>query len=895
MTRTLDLAGTWQIALDREDRGVSDDWPTRSFSDTLQLPGSLQAQGFGDDPGPDTPWTANVMDRSWWTSPDFAQDRTPGSIRLPFWLTPRKHYVGVAWYRREVEVPADWAGQRCTLLLERVHWGSRLWIDGHEVGACDSLSAPHTFDLTGRLSPGRHALTLRIDNRMLVDVGNWAHSVSDHTQTNWNGVIGRLELNATSPAAIAAIRTWPDIATRSVRVEVEVVATQAGRGTVRIGDISAPVAWTAAGGSVSLHVPLGPQAALWDEYHPTLHRLEVRLSGDQADDARSITVGLREVGRSPGRMLTINGHEILLRGTLECCIFPDTGYPPTDRAAWERIYAICRAHGLNHLRFHSWCPPEVAFDVADALGFYLQVEVNAWCHIGRGQPIDDWVLAESERLVAAHGNHPSLILLMIGNEMLPYAADAERDRYLAAWSEVWVARDARRLYAGSTLTASVDGDQVRVSSGTYGASTWATGTYRSPPTALPHVVHEMGQYCAFPDLRLLDRPAGFLAWSNLAIFRDRLRASGLGHHAGAFLDASGRLQALCYKEDIEAVLRASEPAGYQLLDLRDFPGQGTALVGVLDAYWNPKGYISAVEYRRFAGATVPLATLPRVLTDDQQVEVPLGASHFGPEPLTKVEAAWSLRADDGRVVAAGVLPRCDLPRGRTPDLGRIALGPLVMGRYRLELRLSDDGPANDWPIEVVPAQAAIAVPDGVRFATTADQDLLAWVAAGGTAVLCAADLGHLPPPGAFVPVFWNRQWFPSQRTTTLGLLTDPRHPALAAFPSAGHTTWLWKDVVETASCLPVAGWPDTAVIVRWIDDWNTSRSLALVAECRLGAGRLVIAACDAVRDLAQRPATRQLVRSLLAYAASPACAPQHQLGPDAARTLLLPGSPAAAT
>ena len=882
---TLDLAGTWQVALDRQDVGVAQGWATQSFADTLTLPGSLQAQGFGDDPSVDTAWTANVMDRSWWTSPDFAAYRQPGNVKIPCWLQPRKHYVGVAWYRRTVDVPAAWAGKRLTLSLERVHWSSRLWLDGTEIGGQDSLSAPHVYDLTGRLTPGSHALSLRIDNRMLVDVGNWAHSVSDHTQSNWNGVIGRLAVTATSPAAIANLRTFPDVAARAVRVEVDVAAIAPGTGEVRVGDQRTPVTWTAAGGTATLTVPLGADAALWDEFHPVLHPLTVHLTGDQADDTRTVSVGLREVGRSPQRMLTINGQDILLRGTLECCIFPQTGYPPTDVASWTRILDICRDHGLNHLRFHSWCPPTAAFQAADERGFYLQVEVAAWCQVGEGKPIDAWVEAETARIIAEHGNHPSLILLMVGNEMLPYGKAHEgRDRLLSAWSTTWSARDPRRLYAGSTLTTSVAGDQFRVSSGSYGEKSWATGTYTSGSTSLPHLVHEMGQYGVFPDFRVLDRPVGFLQPKNFEIFRDRLRASGLEGKAAEFLHASGKLQALCYKEDIEAVLRAPDVAGYQLLDLHDFPGQGTALVGVLDAEWNEKGYITPAEYRRFAGASVVLATLPRVLTDDQRVEVTLGFSHFGPTALRQVTPTWSVVADDGRVVAQGHLPPRDLPRGRNLDVGRLAIDPLAPGRYRLQVQM--DAVTNDWPIDVVPATTAIDIPPGVELATSPTDAVLQRVADGATVVLCAADLGVNQPPGAFVPVFWNRQWFPSQKTMTLGLLLDPRHPALAGFPTADHTTWVWKDVVERSSCLPVTGWPEAAVIARWIDDWNTSRSLALIAECRIGSGRLVVAAVDAQQDLGKRPATRHLVRRLLAYAATPACAPTHALALAQAQTLL---------
>ena len=81
-----------------------------------------------------------------------------------------------------------------------------------------------------------------------------------------------------------------------------------------------------------------------------------------------IEFGMRQIGRN-GADLLVNGKKVFLRGTLECCIFPLTGYPPTTKEGWLKVFRSAKEWGLNHLRFHSWCPPKAAFEVADSLGF----------------------------------------------------------------------------------------------------------------------------------------------------------------------------------------------------------------------------------------------------------------------------------------------------------------------------------------------------------------------------------------------------------------------------------------------------------------------------------------------------------------------------------------------
>ena len=872
------LAGEWQFQLDPQDTGLKERWFGRALEQRLQLPGALQSQGFGEDITPDTRWTANVNERSWWTAPKYAPYRQPGNIKIPFWLQPDKHYVGAAWYQRKIEVPADWQGRRVALRLERPHWETRVWVDDREIGTQNSLSTPHLYDLGTRLAPGQHVLTIRVDNRLIVDVGVWAHSVSDHTQGNWNGLAGTLELFATSPVWIEDAQVFPDVKRKSARLVVTIGndTGKPGKGTLQVGDRASAVEWRETGGAIEQEIALGPDAQLWDEFNPALQRLTLKLSGDQADDQRTVTFGLREIA-TQGRQFVLNGRKTFLRATLECCIFPRTGYPPTDVEAWKRIIRICREHGLNHIRFHSWCPPEAAFIAADELGFYYQVECAAWTSVGDGKPIDRWLYEEGERITRAYGNHPSFLLMPYGNE----PGGAKQNEYLAKWVNYWKGRDTRRLYTSASGWPSISENQYHVTPAPRGPGGWIGKDYRASIKDLtaPVVVHEMAQWCVYPNFDEIAKYTGPLKAKNFEIFRASLAAHGMLDQWRDFLRASGRLQTLCYKEEIEAALRTPGVSGIQLLDLHDFPGQGTALIGLLDAFWDQKGYVKPEEVRRFFNTTVPLTRMAkRVWTTGETFAAEAELAHFGAAPLENSTAYWKLVDSSSRTVAHGewapkTMPvDAGIPLGRiTIDLSRLA----APQQYRLVVGLEGAPFENDWNIWVYPAAPARAEIPGIVVATALDEPTLAKLEAGEKVLLLPSRISSPHPKGSFTPVFWNRQWFPQQSCETLGLLCDPRHSALQAFPTSFYSDWQWEDIVSHSRGLILDSLPPKLrPIVQIIDDWNSNRKLGLVFECRAGKGALLVCSADLSRNLDQRPAARQLRASLLEYMNSPAFKPE---------------------
>jgi hypothetical protein len=895
----ISLAGQWRFELDRADRGIQDRWFAQSLPGKIYLPGSLPAQGIGDDITTNTPWVGGVKQSPWFTAPEYEKYRQPGNVKVPFWLQPDKYYKGVAWYQRDIDIPKNWKNRRVVLSLERPHWETRVWVDNQCLGTNDSLSTPHEYDL-GQISAGRHTLTMRVDNDMIIDIGENSHAISDHTQGDWNGVVGKIELKTTPRVWLDDVQAYPDAAHKTVLVKIHLGndTGMPGGGILTIGKQTVPVNWTAQGGDAAMEIALGDDAQLWDEFHPALQHLTVTLQSPERE-ARAIVFGLRDIS-TQGTQFVLNGRKIFIRGTLECCIFPKTGHPPTDIADWKRIIRIAKSYGLNLIRFHSYCPPEAAFTAGDELGFYFQVE-TCWANqsttIGDGHPVDQWVYDETARILKAYGNHPSFLFMPYGNEPGGNQAAAFLTKYVTHFK----ALDARRLWTSGSGWPQISANQFDITpdpriqlwgaglkSRINGQPPETTTDYRDyiQKRTVPVISHEIGQWCVYPNFAEMPKYTGYLKPKNFAIFRDQLAANDMAPLAKQFLLASGKLQTLCYKEDIESALRTPGMGGFELLDLHDFPGQGTALVGVLDPFWDEKGYVTAAEYRRFCNRTVLLARLPkRVFTTDEKLTATLEVSQFGAAPLENAIPTWKLINNAGRIFARGELPAKTIPVDNGIALGAASIDLKNIpapAKYKLVAGLAGTKFENDWDVWVYPAQ----LPAGSRdvLVTATFDDAARHRLENGGKVLLTIPGKHVrnyvkdPVKLGFSSIFWNTAWTGRQAPTTLGILCDSKNPALAEFPTEFCSNWQWWYLIHRAGALRLDVLPaDTVPVVRVIDDWVTAHPLALVVEGKVGAGKIIVCGCDLTGDGVMDPVSRQLRTSLVDYLGSDKCQPATRL------------------
>jgi len=899
----IDLSGTWQFAADPSDKGIPENWLDKTFTDSLKLPGSMTSNGKGDAITLSTPWTGQIVDSSFYKNPEYAKYREPGQLKIPFWLQPLTYYKGAAWYLKEVTIPKEWSRQSIELFLERCHWESRLWVDDSLIGMQNSLGTPHRYDLTGILTPGKHLLILCVDNRVKdIDPGLNSHSISDHTQTNWNGVVGKLFLIARPLINIKNIQVYPDIEhkkfTARIRVnnsaKIPMIATLklsvSGPGTPE--NQSHHFTLSAGENILTMEYPMGQSPKLWSEFHPEIYQLTATLKckHQETTDTYQTTFGMREF-KAVGKQLLINGKPTFMRGTLECAIFPKTGYPATGIPEWLRIFDVCRAHGLNHMRFHSWCPPEAAFEAADQTGFYLSVECSSWANgsttIGDGKPIDQYLYDESQRMVESYGNHPSFCMMVYGNE----PAGQNQISFLTNFVKFWKSKDNRRIYttgSGWPIIPENDylsspapriqgwGEELKSIINSQPPRTdydWSTFTSKYTQ---PIVSHEIGQWCVYPDFKEIAQYDGVLHARNFEIFQETLKEHGMAQLADSFLLASGKLQALCYKAEIEAALRTKGFGGFQLLDLHDFPGQGTALVGVLNAFWGEKGYISPAEYRRFCNSTVPLARMKKcIFTNHENFEAAVEVAHFGDGPILDCTPEWKILDNASKPIQTGRFAKTSIPLGNGFKLGNVSF-PLssFKSSHKLTLEVTINQFSNSWDFWVYPAKKEkIDGEESIQMVQQIDSKTAQFLENGGRVLLnlkkgtLAGAMGGDIKIG-FSSIFWNTAWTHGQGPHTLGILCNPGHPALANFPTEFYNNWQWWDAMSHSGAINLSQFPSGITpIVRVIDDWFTNRPLALLFEAKVGKGRILVSGIDLTTDPGNRPEAQQLIYSLKKYIA----------------------------
>ncbi len=906
----INLEGNWHFQIDRNEEGITQKWYNRNLSDVIHLPGSMAEFLKGDEITLKTKWTGSIYDSSFYFRPSLKKYRQPENIHIPFWLTPAKHYVGVAWYQKEVNIPANWKGKRILLHLERTHIETRVWVNDKEVGMQNSLVASHDYDLTPYLVTGKQRISIRIDNSIKkINVGPDSHSVTDHTQGNWNGIIGKIALEADSPVYFDDIQVYPDVKNRKARVKITVNnSTQknfSGKISISAKSFNAPLSDETqeivrklqvsklSNNSVELELPFGKGMLTWDEFNPALYNLQVKLVSNKMNAEKTIQFGMREF-KIIGNHFLINDNPVFLRGTVHNCEFPLTGYPATTVEAWEKIFRKIKSYGLNHVRFHSWCPPEAAFKAADIVGLYLQPEGPSWPNhgpkIGLGQPIDQFLYDETTRMAKKYGNYASFTMLSAGNEPA-----GNQVKYLNAFVDFWKAKDTRRVYTGMSVGGSwpvVPNAEYQSRGGVRGL-TWD----RRPETVsdfsvgiekftVPFVAHEIGQYCVFPNFAEIEKYTGVYRAKNFEMFQQDLEDHHMGDQAKDFLNASGKLQVLCYKNEIEKILRTPDYAGFQMLGLQDFPGQGTALVGVLDAFFQEKGYVTAQEYSRFCNATVPLAKLPKfVYNNNEAFTAEIVLFHSGKKPLNNAVLSWTIKNEKGILQASGNFDSKTYENGNGIFVGNLTFGLNEIqeaSKLNLEVKVNDTAFVNDWDFWVYPNKNA-SVSSAVYYTTVLDDKAKEVLNKGGKVFLNAAGKVVKGKEVAmhFLPVFWNTSWFKMRPPHVTGMLIQDKSAAFDYFPTSDYSDLQWWDIQNRAQVMNLEDFPaDFRPLIQPIDTWFMNRRLALVFEAKVGNGKIIVSSADLSSDVPNKPASKQLYYSLLKYMNSNDFNPKNNLSLD---------------
>ena len=877
----ISLKGKWTVKLDSLNVGSKENWQNSSLGNqSMMLPGTLDNAGIGKAPNLDTTkMTTDILEM----------------------LTRKHRYVGVAWYQREIKLPKDI--ENAQMFLERVIWKTDCWIDGKYIGSQESLIAPQTFQ-TGHLKAGKHTIVLKIDNTKQHDISirNLAHSYTDGTQVIWNGVIGKMELIPENEVHIDDLQVFPDVSKQAVscNLNIDNPSTQKRNLIIKIWDgrkviATRTLALRGKTQEVKTLIQL-KNVQLWSEFNPKLYKATAQVEDAKKNilGRRESTFGFRILGNKNAH-LQLNGKRVFLRGTLDCDIYPLEGHPPMEKSGWIKVFNAAKSYGLNHIRFHSWCPPAAAFAVADSLGLYLQVELPLWSlTVGKDKATSAFLEAEAQKIISNYGNHPSFLFWSMGNEL-------EGDfTWLNNLVDKLKKQDDRRFYTVTTFSFQKDhgkspepADDYYVTQ--YTKQGWVRGQgvfnvevpnfnkdYRKSVDSLsvPLITHEVGQYSVFPDLQEIKKYTGILAPLNFKAIRYDMKKKNLLALADSFKLASGKFAVLLYKEEIERAVKTNNISGFQLLDLHDFPGQGTALVGILNAFWESKGLIKPASFREFCAPVIPLLRFEKAgYANDEDFKASIQISNFSAKEFIS-NAVWEIRDEQQKLLFSGKSTPIKLKFGLN-DMGEINI-PLnkidVAKKLTVTIKIPNSAYQNSWNIWVYPKKLA-PVNNNVLF-TSSKSEALKALAAGKTVLLNPDTAQINGVAGRFTSVFWSPVHFPDQ-PGTMGLLCNPKHPAFSSFPTEFYSDWQWWDLATRSKTMIIDSLPEGIhPIVRVIDNFFKNRKMADVIEVKVGSGKLILCSMDITHDLDNRIEARQLKYSLLKYAGRQSFDPEIKITED---------------
>lgn len=820
----IDLSGQWQVKLDAEKQETM----PQAYPETMMLPGTTSAAGLG--------------------MPNPAKERGC--------LTDAYRFEGAVWFMRTFTA-GDWTGEQTMLTLERTR-KTTVYLDGRPIGHQESLCTPHRYFLPP-VHAGEHTLVIRVDNTDYPTRGG--HLTSPDTQSNWNGITGEISLTV-AHTLLTDLTVRPDLRRGCLRVHGHIIGAPDGvAGIVLPGQMEHLLPYRR--GVLDGECPLKGNEAFWDEAHPEIHTISIDLDGDVYET----TFGLRDV-RTLGRRLLINGRETFLRGKVDNLLYPKTGYTPTDVASWMTILGIAKEYGINHYRYHTACPPDAAFTAADLLGVYMAPELPFWGTVaeegeeGYDERERDFLFQEGFRILREYGHHPSFLWLSLGNEL--WGSKDVLNRMMRAYREaddtklyssgannyqfvpdvldeenvfVGVRLGRERLIRGSyamcdapqgivqmtapesasnydasivpeTLGQSGEAGKVQIQYGTGVKEVDAQSADALIPD-VPVISHEVGQYVFYPDFSEIPHYTGPLKPRNIEAMRENLERAGLYGEHEAFFRQTGHLAVDCYKREIETLLRSREVSGFQLLDLQDYTGQGTALVGVLNAMMENKGLISAEEWREFCAGTVVLgefASFTGVMGEDIRFDVQI--SECDPEKQHTC-IRCTLMDGERELYACDVAPGAR--HGRLTDAVSVTF-PAECYRDAMQERITRltvvltlaDGTRNHYPIWLIPPVDIRITREGIE----KDGRMVAFVSAeekaDGAAIVVPSAEGQLP--AEYCTDFWCYPMFRSISESmgkpvpigTMGLSIDTASPLLKRFAQEDYTTPVWYAILQTA-------------------------------------------------------------------------------------------------
>lgn len=832
-------------------------------------------------------------------------------------------YTGALKYEKTITITKEMSKKNLQLYMERTKT-STLWIDDDSIASICRLYAPHIYMLPN-LAPGDHKITIRIDNRPeTVPTGVLgSHAWTDATQTNWNGILGKFAIIGTDAAYIRSVNVYPDIRERIAYVKTQIISDKKMTATLNIDCVfsnKAKVKLQKGINNVTYEIKLGDKVNTWSEFHPYLYNIKVSLSGSKCQDERSTKFGVRKFGTT-GTQFTINDKKTFLRGTHDACVFPINAYSPTDVEEWKKLFLKAKSYGINHYRFHSYTPTEAAFEAADEVGMYLQTELPLWGTIDSTTvEQNEFLRREAISAIDFLGNHPSFMSLGLGNELW---GDFN---IMKQWLDSFRKQDDRHLYVfGSNNTLGWqgvhEGEDYFVTCRVGGGEHYKTNTRTSfsfadeddggilnhvrPNTRddfsysvnicpKPIVAHETCQFQMYPDYDQIKNYTGILHPYNLEIFRDRLKENGLTAQAKDFARVTTAWGLECYKADIEYCVRTKGFGGYQLLDLKDYPGQGSALCGILDVFMNRKSdrdqkVINVMQ------PVVPMLIMDKYCWErGKKFKADIAICNYT-EDTWKDELVIDVQLENTRIAKSISTP---IKTGETKIIGTIEDDDITMfhgfDAVVRNITLKTGKYENEYKIWVY--SDAEQKTDKVYFANSLD-DLTIKALSEGKTVLLTPDFSSIEKQsigGLFTPDYWNYAMFKTISENnnrpvspgSLGMLMDSKHPLFKSFPTEDHTDWQWWCIARNSRPLILNSLSkDYRPLIQTVDNIERNHKLGILMEFRVGNGKLLLSTTD-FEAISDYPEGRAYKNAIMKYIGSIGFNPSTSITVEQLRTLL---------
>jgi hypothetical protein len=657
---------------------------------------------------------------------------------------------------------------------------------------------------------------------------------------------------------------------------------------------------------------------LWDGFQRNLYQVQIVIEGSQDQTSYETITGFRDITTREHSIL-LNQMPISLRGNLDCCIYPLTGYAPMNTSEWTKIYRQAKEYGINHIRFHSWCPPEAAFEAADLEGIYLQVELscfaNSFCEDKNplcDHKLNQYLKDQSVKLIKEYGNHPSFLIFAVGNEMLGDISAYDKllsnlkkirsdklytqgsnnfleDPFCGSEDDVWI---TMRTSKTDNVRASFSHGDKPLGHLQLNQPYQTNYDYKTAVNVskIPVIAHEVGQYQAYPKFDEIDKYQGVTESTALKVFLDRAKENGLEKHAKEFYLNSGALMVQCYKEEVEALLRTENMSGFQMLGLQDFPGQGTAFIGIWDSFRDSKGFITPSQWREFCGPQVILLKLEKgIYTSKETVKGQVWIYNYGQKDITgdnleviiyrhvmneKGQTFSSLmeRQKTDEILGSVTVPNVVAPKGQLTYIKDIQITPKEKDEATAAyIELVCGNIKNHYPVWIYP-DVEISDDKHAFLFDTYSEKVEEALKEGRTVGLFTSD-PEQSIEGFFPTDFWCYPMFEKAcidkgvdvAPGTLGLLCQKDHKALKYFPTESFSSWQWRRIMnlsrpvildqEEVNCQP---------IVQVIDNFDRNHKLGLIFEKKVYKGKLVICAMNILEHL-DLPEVKQLYYSLTQY------------------------------